>query len=349
MHLSFRTLSALALLGAVAQACDIPVFRYALDRWHADSFRLTLSEETLNNPAIDEVLSSFSKRYDINLDYGEAQEGQTEPARLLFPDDTGIAWSGTLDPPTLDRILDSPGRKRVVDELMAGTSIVWVYVEGSDPATDDKMVKQVTERLDYIHSIAELPEIDPNDPSNTLGPGPDLEIKFAVIRLSPETAEEEQFIDMLRGPEPEDDLADGGFFVPVFGRGRALAAIPNSLIDDSLVDDACLFLLGACSCEVKDLNPGWDLLFTFDWELGLEAVEESLIKAAHAEGEALAPKVAIPAVETVRIGADEMNSPIGQTTTVAKSFVIDTKFLFTAGFVVFVLTTLGIAVVRRKS
>ena len=349
MKLLFKNLSAAILLHAIAPACDIPVFRYALDRWPADAFHLALSEETLSDPAIKNSLDELAKRYDVNLDYGEAEEGQTEPARLLFPDNTGIAWSGTLDPPTFDRILDSPARKRVVDELMAGTSIVWVYVEGGDSATDDKMVKQVTERLDYIHSIAELPEMDPNDPSNTLGPGPDLEIKFAVIRLSPETAEEEQFIDMLRGPEPEDDLAEGGFFVPVFGRGRALAAIPNSLIDDSLVDDACLFLLGACSCEVKDLNPGWDLLFTFDWELGLEAVEESLIKAAHAEGEALAPKVAIPAVETVRIGAGETNPPVGQTTTVAKSFVIDTKFLLTAGFVVFVLTTLGIAVVRRKS
>lgn len=105
--------------------------------------------------------------------------------------------------------------------------------------------------------------MDTNDPSNTLCPGPELEIKFHVLRVSRDAPEEKQFINMLRGPEPEDDLDEGGFFVPIFGRGRALAAIPNSAIDDSIIDDACLLLLGACSCDVKHLNPGWDILFTF--------------------------------------------------------------------------------------
>ena len=35
---------------------------------------------------------------------------------------------------------------------------------------------------------------------------------------------------------------------------------------------SCMFLLGACSCQVKRMNPGWDLLLNVDWDGALQAI-----------------------------------------------------------------------------
>ena len=33
-----------------------------------------------------------------------------------------------------------------------------------------------------------------------------------------------------------------------------------------VIDEACVFLTGACSCEVKEQNPGVDLAMAVDWD-----------------------------------------------------------------------------------
>jgi hypothetical protein len=36
-----------------------------------------------------------------------------------------------------------------------------------------------------------------------------------------------------------------------------------------------MFLVGRCSCRVKNENPGWDLLLNVDWEKALKAAGEN--------------------------------------------------------------------------
>ena len=67
---------------------------------------------------------------------------------------------------------------------------------------------------------------------------------------------------------------DEPILVPVFGRGRALGAWPASKMDEDQITEAMQFLCGACSCEVKALNPGWDLLIDADWDKLLAAYGE---------------------------------------------------------------------------
>src|SRR5436190_9998411 len=45
-------------------------------------------------------------------------------------------------------------------------------------------------------------------------------------------------------------------------------------LNASNIAEAGGFLVGACSCEAKELNPGVDLLFSADWEAGLAAAPE---------------------------------------------------------------------------
>ena len=40
---------------------------------------------------------------------------------------------------------------------------------------------------------------------------------------------------------------------------------------------ACKFIAGPCSCQVKNLNPGFDLLLSYNWD---EAVDGSMISDA---------------------------------------------------------------------
>jgi hypothetical protein len=42
-------------------------------------------------------------------------------------------------------------------------------------------------------------------------------------------------------------------------------------LNADMIMEAATFLIGACSCEAKELNPGVDLLFTAEWEQGLAA------------------------------------------------------------------------------
>jgi hypothetical protein len=60
------------------------------------------------------------------------------------------------------------------------------------------------------------------------------------------------------------DLKDPMIF-PVFGRGRALLPLIGAGITPENIEDSGSFLVGACSCEVKELNPGFDLLLAADW------------------------------------------------------------------------------------
>ena len=48
--------------------------------------------------------------------------------------------------------------------------------------------------------------------------------------------------------------------IPVFGQGRALYALVGDGIKHETIDRAATFLIGKCSCEVREQNPGFDLL-----------------------------------------------------------------------------------------
>jgi hypothetical protein len=49
--------------------------------------------------------------------------------------------------------------------------------------------------------------------------------------------------------------------------------IPSADVDSPLARDLTLFLAGACSCQVKEQNPGFDLLIDADWDSELFGAE----------------------------------------------------------------------------
>jgi|GEM_PF-2301714 len=103
---------------------------------------------------------------------------------------------------------------------------------------------------------------------------------------------------LLAGPNGEIDSATTSFASVVFGRGRLLGSWPLADLDDMVLEEASMFLVGRCGCRMKNANPGWDILLNVDWDKALAAATKT---AGTAE-----PTKVMDKVETVTISA---NSP----------------------------------------
>lgn len=291
-HGSHRAACLLALLffcfgGVAVHGCSIPVFRYALDRWPADRFQLEISPADAQNPDVAKFLRNFTDSTPLNLTIVRPKDAAT--SRLSYPHAEAAAatpWSGSLDAAALASITDSPARAEIARRTLAGDSTVWVLVESGKKEGDDRAATALEKRLRYLEQASQLPPIDPNDPSSRLGPGPALGVKFSLVRFRHDDPAERIFVKMLAGPKAAEAPSKGPWFAAVFGRGRALGAWPAEGFGDEQIDEVCSFLLGACSCEVKRLNPGWDLLINADWDEQLRLAEETRLATPVPEGQA---------------------------------------------------------------
>lgn len=298
-----RLLSALCLFWIAttqaAECCTIPVFRFALDRWEPDRFKLVVPADVAAKPEIVDLLRPLRAGGKANLDITTDRSGKATRVELFSPQDASRpVWAGELNAASLAALLDSPGRATVMKHILEGDSVTWVIVDTATPA-DDAEVERITKRLNFLKEAAALPIQDPNDPDSQLGPGPELKLEFRVMRLRLDDPAEKPLIAMLAGPQGKVD-ATKPFAAAVFGRGRVLGAWQVSQLDDTGLEDACMFLIGRCSCRVKNENPGWDLLMNVDWVKTLEktsAERKSGVKAAVVETKLQVPETAKVAVE----------------------------------------------------
>lgn len=295
-----------------AVGCTIPVFRYALDRWEADRFKLVLPAEVAAKPEMVDLMRPLRAGGKANLDIVTDRSGQTKAATLYFPrDEAQAAWSGELRSASLAELLDSPGRKQLLKHILEGDSVTWVLVDGGTP-TDEEAAQRISKRLAFLEQAAALPIQDPNDPDSQLGPGPELRLKFQVLRLRQDEGAEKPLISMLAGPKGRVD-AKRPFAAAVFGRGRVLGAWQLDELDDAGLEDACMFLIGRCSCRLKNENPGWDLLMNVDWPKMLEETQQARkppIKAAEAVSPvASSNEMMVP--ETAKVTAEPLPAASG--------------------------------------
>ncbi|OYW75985.1 MAG: hypothetical protein B7Z37_11015 [Verrucomicrobia bacterium 12-59-8] len=258
-----------------ACACTIPVFRFALDRWEADKFHLVLPQSVAKEPAIQDLLRPLRANGKANLDFATATDATQQDTVLRYSRESDKqVWSGKLDAAALSAVLDSPARKKLVQQLLAGDSVIWVISDSGSPL-DTAEAERIEKRLKFLEQVASLPIQDPDDPDSQLGPGPPLKLKFTVLRLRRDDPAEIMLLHMLAGPKGGLDPATTSFAGAVFGRGRVLGAWPLAILDDASLEDACMFLVGRCGCRLKNESPGWDILLNLDWEKALAAVAET--------------------------------------------------------------------------
>ncbi len=282
----------LLALTVQAFACTVPVFRYALDRWHPDRYGLLVSESWLESKAgkaFSEKLEEFAGV--VQLVPGEVEAGKV--ALMQPAQGSPELWRGEANIEKLRPLFNSPVRKRIVQSLVNGHSAVWVVIQSGDAKADSEFEARLQKRLNYLKQVASIPEQDPFDPENKLGPGPEMRVDFEVLKIKRDDPNEQLLIKMIAGPIG-DELIKGKepFASPVFGRGRALRAFTATDLDDEGIDELSLFLLGACSCQVKAQNPGWDLLINADWSQELMKVAMALEEKAMTEDAGAKPELA---------------------------------------------------------
>jgi hypothetical protein len=90
----------------------------------------------------------------------------------------------------------------------------------------------------------------------------------------------------------------------VYGRGRALPPFIGKGITASNLVDIAEFITGACSCTVKEQNPGVDLLMGYDWR----SAAATLAKRFGAEEGSEALGIPAPQLVADAVAADEPSS-----------------------------------------
>jgi len=193
---------------------------------------------------------------------------QPGPKGAIWP----VVHSGRLDGKIAREIIDSPARQKIAKRLLSGDSSVWVLLESGDKAKDDAAAKTLETELGRLNKELQLPE---QPPTPDVGPYDEAEIEielkvaFSVLRVSRTDPAERMFIKMLLGSEEGLTTLKGPMAFPIFGRGRALAAFAGDGIETDNIESACIFLVGRCSCQVKRLNPGTDMMFSVNWDAAL--------------------------------------------------------------------------------
>ena len=283
----------IALFAVNVFACSVPVFRYALERWPADPYgvlvlhRGELSAEQkklfdrLSPDTREEtdVVNLISNPSDLDSEVNpkvhkiwEDLKTDTLPQMVLYyPRQSGIdaiVWSGELNQENVDRMMDSPARREVARRLLKEDSAVWALIETGDKERDDAVAALIDKRLKELELELKLPEIQAQDVADGLIsiPESELSISFSLIRVSREDANEEVFLNQLLGMESDLRELREPIAFPIFGRGRALYALAGQGINVDNISDAAAFLIGPCSCQVKDQNPGVDVLMAVDWD-----------------------------------------------------------------------------------
>jgi hypothetical protein len=266
------------LLAGDVRACSTPVFRHALENWapspyeavvlhrgplSAEALRaVQLLEEAPTNVEVRQV-DAAAVTEDLRRVWEKGDPQMSAPWLVLrreSGDERVVVWSGPLNAANATAVLDSPARREIVRRLAAGDSAVLVFLASGHREEDAAVMRLLEEELPKLQRIA-LPEQPVEAAPRCALP---LKVAFSVLRVERGDAAEDVFCRMLLHVE-ELEKPDGPVVFPVFGRGRALGGLAGANLDADVLHHAATFLCGACSCEVKDLNPGADLLLRADW------------------------------------------------------------------------------------
>ncbi|MEM8733968.1 MAG: hypothetical protein AAGG44_07095, partial [Planctomycetota bacterium] len=170
----------------VAQACNIPVFRYALERWKSDAYEVLVFHNEAFDPAASEQVSKLQKQADqlgnisVELVPLSAMTAEQTTTWKQFGPDTGPAstnkesasdtaqayvllqaqlkrkklniWQGNLSEFDSASLLRSPARKKVASRLLAGDSVVWLVLLGEEPQANDQLRSTLTAAFDKLES-----------------------------------------------------------------------------------------------------------------------------------------------------------------------------------------------------
>ena len=277
------------LLATTAYACNIPVFRYALERWKSDTCELLVFHDGPLDEKSKSLVSSLQSQstsgggfanakvqaLDVRTAdahsravWAELNEKQEKPlpyaiVRASHARGPITAWHGKLED-VIGQVLDSPLRKRLTKRLLNGDSVVWLLLKSPDENRNESIRKLIKDQSAELAAKLALPD-GIGLPGSELHSEVPLFLKFTSLELDRNDAQEQFLVKLFSGLQPQAYGDKQPLVIPVFGRGRALEVLPADQLDAKLFEELTMFLCGACSCQVKESNPGFDLLLSADW------------------------------------------------------------------------------------
>ena len=267
----------LAMAAPSTRACTVPVARYALERWPPDLHVLHGRQN------VDLRLGTLGENAHANAWVARAEPSQTNDVRITFPQ-ADLAWyEGPWRPGMPATLTDSPLRRRIAHDLVTGTLAVCLFLDGTDTSTNDALFVRIEKQLGNLEGSLTLPK-DPAydyEPAYSNMPNPQLrsqiplKVGFALHRLKRDSQGEQFLVRQIDALFAESDQpAAAAKVVLVFGRGRAMPMPPSQPAETAIADFG-RFLCDACSCQVKEMNPGLDLFMTANWEDAVGMYPES--------------------------------------------------------------------------
>ncbi len=200
-----------------------------------------------------------------------------------------LCWSGDLTVETVDGWLESPLRRTIVSDLVSGVSAVWIQLDGDDEDASQRFADDVRQSLEQAKEEIEIPEgvIPRADAASYLSEHPEasmddvlrcdvpLRVDFRIRRLDRNDPDEWATVAMIDGMIGDSDQP---ILIPTFGRGRMLDTIEAEDANPDALLAACRYMVSECSCTVKALNPGTDMLLAANWKnsLGTDVVMVNL-------------------------------------------------------------------------
>ncbi len=302
----------LAGVAMAARACDVPVYRYALEHWTPDLYPVVI----LHQGPMDAASQTLADRLEKQARGGTG--GETPPLRGNFivkridaehpADDSeremcqsipcgdgprlvvrfpagsqvgGVAWQGRLDADAVAAVRDSPCRAEIARRLLAGDAVVWVLVQTGRKDADDAAAGRIEEELKRPEAsrVASAPGTPP--------------LTCSLVRVSRGDPAEKLLVETLLASEPDLHGRDEPMAFPVFGRGRVLYSLVGAGINAETVRHVLDFMVGGCSCTVKRQNPGVDLLLSADWSVITPTTPEETA-AAPISSDELVPLTPLP-------------------------------------------------------
>jgi hypothetical protein len=268
-----------------ATACTIPVYRFALEKWELTPYEILVFhrgglpvdvQKTLKKWSrtplqanIDVTLVDLDSKMAPHLEKLWQREGNEKQTPWMLVRSQAAnakdpsAWAGPCTTANLQNVIDSPQRQAIRAHLQRGVTGVYVLLKSGDEKADNAAYEMALAELQSLEKKIKLPVQSKDGPQLRL-PLP-LQVMLPLVMLDRDLPEEAAFVRLLLATEEGLARAKGPILFPIFGRGRVLCSLSEEEFTADKVQDVTKFLCRECSCELKELNPGVDMLLAADW------------------------------------------------------------------------------------
>jgi len=258
-----------AFAAALCEACENPVWEYAMLNWRQHPHRVFYLHEGAEKPgdaAVNRRLEKATdadtshanllfRRLDVTqIDGSSPREFQALAKRYAaLPLPTHVVLTprwvelhvGRLRLRDARALVDSPKRRELARLLCEGKQGVLVLLSGTDETQNDTARDQVREAIEAAR---------------------EYEWDVGLLEVGREVPEEKWLVRQLLRVDAGLDALKGPMVFGAFGRGHVEGPHVGEYITASYVLDLIAFMNGPCNCVLNPLYSGLDLLTTWDWE-----------------------------------------------------------------------------------